>query len=182
MTRENAGPVRLVKLGRVLKPHGLKGELCVELYAESPFVFDCLQRLYLQLPEKKPKPCVLESWREHQGRALLVLDRSQGRDQADAWRGAEVLVRVRDLGPENEDGLSAEVLRGLAVWHVDGRHVGVLEDIQDVAGQEMWFIRDTAGHEILLPAVDEFVRDIDVHTGIIEIDPPEGLLELYQHA
>lgn len=181
MSGEKAAPARLVELGRVQKPHGLKGELCIEMYADSPFIFEGLGRVYLRLPGQKPRPCALEAWRPHQGRALIQVDRSQGRDQADAWRGAEVLAREKDLPARDEDELRPEDLIGLPVRHVDGPAVGVLADIQDVAGQEMWFIRDERNNEILLPAVDEFVRDIDLEAGVIVIDPPAGLLELYQN-
>ena len=180
MSEEKLDPVKLVELGRVQKPHGLRGELCIEPYADSPFIFEGLARVYLQLPGKKPKPCVLESWRPHQGRALITVDRCQGRDQAEAWRGADVLARERDLPPLDENEVRPEDLIGLPVMHVDGSRIGELEDIRDVAGQELWFIRDDAGNEILLPAVDEFVLDIDLEAGVILVDPPEGLLELYQ--
>jgi len=182
VSEENLDPVRLVELGRVQKPHGLRGELCIELYADSPFLFEGLSRIYLQLPGKKPKPCRLEEWRPHQGRVLILVDRCQGRDQAESWRGAEVLARERDLPEPDDDGIQPEDLIGLPVRHVDGSRVGQLEDIQDVAGQEMWFIRDDEGHEILLPAVDEFVLDIDLEAGVIVVDPPEGLLELYRNS
>ena len=181
MVQENPDPVKLVELGRVHKPHGLKGELCIDMYADSPFLFEGLRRVYLRLPAKKPKPCILEAWRPHQGRALILVDRCQGRDQAESWRGAEVLVRERDLPPVDQDRMLPDKLLGLPVRDVRGEDVGVLEDIQDIAGQEVWIIRDTAGHEILLPAVEQFVIDIDLDTGLIRIDPPEGLLELYQH-
>lgn len=175
-------PVKLVNMGRVYKPHGLRGELCIQLHADSLFIFEGLERIYLQLPGKKPKPCVLEAWRPHQGRALVLVDRCQGRDQAEAWTGADVLVRERDLPPRDVDEILPEDLIGLPVMHVDGRTVGVLEDIQEVAGQELWFIRDDRSNEILLPAVDEFVLDIDLEAGVIIIDPPGGLLELYQQS
>lgn len=181
MSGEQLDPVRLVELGRVQKPHGLKGELCIELYADSPFLFEDVKRIYLQLPGKKPKPCELLEWRPHQGRALILVDRCQGRDQAEAWRGAEVLVRERDLPELDEDEVRPEDLIGLPVLHVNGASIGHLADIQDVAGQEMWFIHDEEGREILLPAVEEFVRDIDLDGGVIIVDPPDGLLELYQN-
>lgn len=181
MSEDRLDPVKLVELGRVEKPHGLRGELCIKLYADSPFIFEALTRVYLRLPGKKPKPCQVEAWRPHQGRVLLLLDRSQGRDQAEGWRGADVLARERDLPEPDEDGILPDDLIGLPVLHVNGARVGVLEDIQEIAGQVIWFIRDDAGHEILLPAVDEFVREINLEAGSIQIDPPDGLLELYQH-
>lgn len=182
MPEEKLDPVRLVELGRVLKPHGLKGELCIELYADSPFIFDGLTRLYLQLPGKKPRPCVLHEWRPHQERALILVDKCQGRDQAEAWRGAEVLARERDLPARDEGEIASEDLLGLSVERVGGEMVGVLEDIRVLAGQEIWFIRDDADNEILIPAVEEIVLEIDLDRERIVIDPPEGLIELYQQS
>ena len=181
MSEDRLDPVRLVELGRVEKPHGLRGELCIELHADSPFLFEELTRIYLRLPGKKPKPCRIEAWRPHKGRVLLLLDRSQGRDQAEGWRGAEVLARARDLPAPDDDEIQPEDLIGLPVLHVNGSRIGILEDIQDLAGQEIWFIYDEAGREILLPAVEEFVREIDLDAGLIHVDPPDGLLEIYQN-
>lgn len=63
----------------------------------------------------------------------------------------------------------------------DGGRIGVLEDMRDMAGQEIWFVRDEAGNEILLPAVEEIVVEIDLEQGLIRVDPPGGLVELYQN-
>lgn len=175
-------PVALVELGRVGKPHGLKGELCIDMFADSPLIFADLQRIYLRQEGKKPRPCAVLAAREHQGRALVLVDRCQGRDQAEAWRGAVVLARERDLPPVAEDEFNLDVLLGCTVQYVDTTRLGTLEDIQELAGQIIWYIHDESGHEILLPAVDEFVVDIDVEAGIIVVDPPEGLVELYQHS
>ncbi|GAB1410256.1 ribosome maturation factor RimM [Desulfovibrionales bacterium] len=175
-------PVALVELGRVEKPHGLKGELCITLFADSPLIFADLTRIYLRQEGKKPRACAVLAAREHQGRALVFVDRCQGRDQAEFWRGALVLARERDLPPVESDPFCLDDLLGLAVRHVTGADLGTLEDIQDIAGQVIWCIHDEKGCEILLPAVDEFIVDIDVDAGVIVVDPPEGLVELYQHA
>lgn len=182
MSDNKLDPAKLVELGRVEKPHGLKGELCIELYVGSPSFFEGLRRMYLRLPGKKPKPCHIQAWRPHQRRILLLVDRCQGRDQAETWRGAEVLARKKDLPALDEDMFLTEELLGLPVLHVNGHRIGVLDDIQDMAGQEIWFIRDQDGLEILLPAVEEFIVEIDLEAGIIRVDPPEGLLDLYQQA
>lgn len=174
-------PARLVGVGRVLKPHGLRGELCVEIHASSPLFFEGLSRIYLELPGRNARPCIVEAWRPHQNRVLLQVDRSQGRDQAETWRGARVLVRERDLPVVDEEAFCPEDILGLPVFRVDGRRVGVLEDMRDMAGQEIWFVRDEAGNEILLPAVEEIVVEVDLEQGLVRVDPPDGLIELYQN-
>ena len=60
-----------------------------------------------------------------------------------------------------------------------GESSGVLDHVLFHGEQELWSILTPEGKEILLPAVPEFVADIDLDTGIIRITPPEGLLELY---
>ena len=69
---------------------------------------------------------------------------------------------------------------GLAVHLPQGQVLGILKDIQWVAGQELWFVHDAADNEILIPAVDSIVVDIDIQGQCIIIDPPPGLVELYQ--
>ena len=54
-------PARLVQVGRVLKSYGLRGELCVEIHAGSPFLFERISHVYLELPGKKTKPYVLKT-------------------------------------------------------------------------------------------------------------------------
>ena len=153
-------------------------------HADSPFIFEGLTaHLSAAARQGSPRPCVLEGWRVHQGRAPLILvDRSQGRDQAEAWRGADGAGQGAATCPRlDDDEVRPEDLIGLAVRHVNGNSVGILADVREVAGQELWYIHDDQEREILLPAVEEFVLDIDLDAGIIVIDPPEGLLELYQN-
>ncbi len=71
-------------------------------------------------------------------------------------------------------------LMGLSVvLDTTGETLGVLEHVLFHGEQEVWSIQTPAGKEILLPAVPEFVADIDLDAEVIRITPPEGLLELY---
>ena len=82
-------------------------------------------------------------------------------------------------GGKKDCGVRPEVFRkGI---RPDGCRIGVLEDMRDMAGQKIWFVRDEAGNEILLPAVEEIVVEIDLGQGLIRVDPPDGLVELYQN-
>ncbi|WP_051564039.1 ribosome maturation factor RimM [Desulfovermiculus halophilus] len=168
-----------VPVGKVIKVHGLKGELCITWYADSPFLIAQLSRIYLKTEGRHPRQQVLGQVRSHSKGLLVSLESVQGRDQARQWLGAEVWVRRRDV-PDSAAHLLRDLeLLGSAVYLQSGGYLGRIESVDHRTGQEMWTIATPAGREVLLPAVPEFVREIDVHRALAYVCPPPGLLELY---
>ena len=169
----------LMTLGKIVKPHGLQGELCVTHYTDSPFLFEDLQRLFLRLPGGRPRRYTVTGVRYNRDRPLISFREIQGRDQAERLRGAEVLARRRDLPDEDPEAFMIADLQGLQIYRDDGLFLGDLREVQSHAGQEIWVIAHPEGNEILFPAVDPFVLEIDLQAGLARIDPPPGLLDLY---
>lgn len=168
-----------VPLGRVVKPHGVRGELCIKSDADSPSIFGQVPALYLQDGDKAPASFKVRSWREHKEFVLIQLQGVDDRDRAEELRGRTVLVRDEDL-PELEDGEHyLYEMMGCRVVLEDGTPVGVLEEFFETAEQDTWVIIDDQNREILLPAVPEFVLDVDLDAEVIVIAPPEGLLDIY---
>ena len=168
-----------VPVGGVARPHGIRGEFCIKSYADSPLLFGRVAALYLQDGNRTPKPYDVRAWREHKGLVLLTLDGIDDRDQAEALRGFTVLVREDDL-PDLEEGEHyLYQMMGCRVVLEDSTEVGVLEQFFETGEQDTWVIAAPDNKEILLPAVPEFVLDVDLDNEVITIDPPEGLLDLY---
>ena len=90
-----------------------------------------------------------------------------------------VLVREEDLPELSEGEHYLYEMMGCRVVLEDGTEVGVLEQFFESAKQEVWVIINEQKQEILLPAVPEFILDIDLDTETITIAPPEGLLDIY---
>jgi 16S rRNA processing protein RimM len=171
-----------VVVAEVIKPHGLRGELVLQCYAESPELFDEVPWIRLapaQGPRGKARRFEIETWRTHKGRVLVKFKGVEGRDQAETWRGFLVSVSA-DLLPEPEDGeVYLHAILGCEVATEDGKPLGVLEQFSEHGGQEVWSIVTPDGREILLPARPEFVTDIDVEAKRITVAPPPGLLDIY---
>ncbi|CCH48932.1 ribosome maturation factor RimM [Pseudodesulfovibrio piezophilus] len=168
-----------IQVGGVAKPHGIRGEFCIKSYADSPSLFGSVAALFLQDGNKPPKPFVLRSWREHKGLVLLKCQGVDDRDEAEALRGFAVLVHEDDLpAPEEGQHYLYEML-GCRVRLQDGADLGTLEQFFETAEQDTWVIITDDGKEILLPAVPEFVLDVDLDEEVILVDPPEGLIDLY---
>ncbi|MDE7469408.1 MAG: PRC-barrel domain-containing protein, partial [Desulfovibrionaceae bacterium] len=87
-------------------------------------------------------------------------------------------IDSNQLPPLSEGEIYRYSLFGFRIY-AHGSYVGILEDIQDIAGQELWYIRADCGSEILFPKVEQFIDSMDFENQIIHILPPSGLLELY---
>ena len=174
-------------VGRVAKSHGIKGELVVEVRTDEPEErFAVGAELRGRKPrENKLHTYVVEAAREHSGRLLLRLRGVTDRNTADALRGTLFLIDTTDLTPSDDpDEFYDHELEGLAVRMAAGRPdagtaVGTVIEVLHSAAGELLSIRpegQTSG-EILVPFVTAIVPTVSVADGVIEIDPPEGLLD-----
>lgn len=167
-----------IHMGTLARPHGIKGEIRVDWYADSPELLK--KPFFLQAGGGPPRPASCAAVRFHKGRPLVLLEGVRDRTAAEGLRGVRILVRRADLPDLDEDEVYLHDILGLDVLEdATGRRLGVLEHVEFPNGQEVWSIRTDDDREILFPAVEEFIADFDLEAGFVRIAPPPGLLELY---
>ena len=171
---------KLVVIGEVVKPHGIRGELCVESHAESPLLFAVGRKVGLR-PQGGPARFVkILASRPHQGRMLLFIEGVGDRNTAETLRRVELVVPSEEMPPLAEGEVYLHEMLGFDVLlAATGAKIGVLESFLDVPGQDVWVVRAPDGKEILFPANEGTLEDIDPATRTIRVNPPDGLLELY---
>ena len=168
-------------VGRVVRAHGVTGEVVVEVRTDDPDNrFAPGTRLRARPSRDGPERAyVIESAREHSGRLLVRLAGVAGRDAADALRGNVFLVDSEDLPPiDDPDEFYDHQLEGLRVVTTDGRLVGNVKEVLHTAAGELLAVTSETGAEVLVPFVSAIVTAVSLEDRTIEIDPPEGLLEL----
>lgn len=178
MNRKDASPTRLIPLGRVVGVHGLKGMLRVRLSGRpeelDPETFTAVGEVLLG--DEAFRVLRAARGRRH---ILLGLAGVSTREQAEALVGREVQAEARRF-PKLPPGeyYWFQVL-GLKVVQAEaGTVLGSLEEIWPTGAHDVYVVRQ-GEREILLPAVEEVVREIDLEQGVIRVVPPPGLLELY---
>lgn len=177
---------KYIIVGNVARPHGIRGELCIDSHADSPSYFarGALLRLSPPADPGRGKDYAVRAARPHQGRILVTLDGVPDRNAAETLRGLAVCVPASKLDAPDPDEVFLHELLGLRVRLLGAKptdpDLGVLEDVRDSGGAELWVIRDAKGREILFPAAAELVPELDLEAGLVVVDPPPGLLELYQ--
>lgn len=170
-------------VGRVVKSHGIRGELVVDIRTDSPEErFAIGSRLRGRTGKGRTvtdREVVIEAARNHSGRLLVRLEGVADRDTADALRGMLFLVDSGDLPETNDsDEFHDHQLVGLRVLGTAGQHVGEVAEVVHTPGGELLDVRLEAGVSALVPFVAAIVSEIDLDAGVCVIDPPEGLLEL----
>jgi 16S rRNA processing protein RimM len=168
-------------VGRVAKAHGVTGEIVVDVRTDDPdgrFVRGKSLRGRASRGGAE-RSFTIESVRAHGGRLLVRLAGVADRDSADALRGTLFLVDSDDLPPIAEpDEYYDHQLEGLRVRTVAGAEVGIIAEVLHTAGGELLSVKTEAGREILVPFVSAIVPTVSLADGVVEIDPPVGLLDL----
>ena len=168
-------------VGRVAKAHGIGGEVVVEIRTDDPAARFAPGNTLRGKSSRggEERDFVVESAREHGARLLLRLAGVTDRDTADALRGTVFVVDSDDLPPIDEpDTYYDHQLEGLHVRTVTGQDVGVVAEVLHTAGGELLAVRRGDGGEVLVPFVGAIVTSVSLGDRSVEIDPPEGLLDL----
>jgi len=169
-----------LRVARLVKAHGLKGGLKLELYTDDPALrFRPGAQLSLQVPTDSVwfgKKLTVVSTREINSHPVVFFEGVEDREGAESLVKAILWVEHDvDVRPEEKDAWFDHQLVGLKVRR-DGVEVGVVTRVEHFPGQDLLVIT-TGDQEVLLPFVGAFVPVVDSEQGFVEITPPGGLFE-----
>lgn len=167
-------------VGRIVKPHGLRGEVAVFPLTENAARFETGATLHLSPTpegERSLLEATVESSRMHLGRWLLTLDAIEDRTHAEQHVGSYLLVPREAAEAAREEGeWFLHALVGRAVVDESGNRIGEVLDVIESAGAPMLEIGGLGRARRLLPFVREFVARVS--EAEIVVTPPEGWEEL----
>jgi len=178
---ERYGPSEpaFLAVGRVLRPHGLRGEVRVEIHTDFPERFAVYgQQLYLSTSVSPTyETCTvyeLQSHRFHGDVVLLKFVGIDDRTQAEALRHSWVWIPVEQAVPLKEGELYLHQMLGLQAFTVEGKDLGRVEEIIETGSAPVYVVRGLLG-ELLLPDIDEVIVDVDIAHGRMTVRLIEGL-------
>ena len=176
-------------VGVIVRPHGLRGELVVDVRTDSPEErFAAGAALTARRPggsrgpaDLPPPPPALtvESARSHSGRLLVRFAEAPDRTAAEGLRGVHLLVDAATLPPTGDpDEFHVHELEGLRAQLADGTVVGTVREVVHGPGGELLVVSRPDLPDALVPFVTAIVPTVDLDGGRVVLDPPEGLLDL----
>ncbi len=170
-----------LRVGRLVKAHGLKGAIKLELYTDDPegrFVPGAT--FTLQVPESSPwhgKPLTIREFRWMNSHPVAFFDGVDDRDAAEELIRAILWVDQDTQAPSTEeDAWFDHQLVGLDVVR-DGETVGRVIRVDHMPAQDLLIVRVSGDREVLVPFVKAIVPEVDIAAGRVVVTPPAGLFE-----
>ena len=173
-------------MGRIGRPHGVRGEMKVTPETDEPSRFELVDRLFLGASPETARERRVEGVRFQfpKGRTvvLLSLDAVDDLDAAEALRGNNLYASSADLPPLEEGEAYLPDLIGLVAYHVDaygdatGEPLGTVQDVLDGA-QLLFAVRREGKPDVLVPDVEAIVAAVDLKGKRLLLHPLEGLFD-----
>lgn len=166
------------KIGVFNKPHGVRGEL---LFTFSDDIFDRVEADYLIcMMDGILVPFFLEEYRfRSETTALVKLEEIDTAEQARRFTNVEVYFPIRHAEARAEEGeLSWSFFVGFRVEEVHQGYLGEIADVDTGTLNTLFVITKPGGEELLVPAQEEFVADMDTKHRVLTLALPEGMLDL----
>ncbi len=160
-------------MGRIVRPHGVHGAMVVEADEGSIQSIIPSSLIYIG-PEKTPK--IVRSVRPHRGRFIVRIEGCEDRHTAERWRDAEVFLSFGDTEPLREHEYYHWQIIGLTVQTEDGARLGRLEQIIETGVNDVYLVRTDSGKEVLLPAIESVIREVDLEGERMVVHLLPGLL------
>lgn len=150
---------RWVAVGRITRTHGVKGEVAVLPLSDVGSRFEAGSTLFLE--EREDRPLTVMASRPHQQRLLVAFRGVQDRTSAEALRGRYLFVPASSAPHLPEGEYWAHDLVGCDVLTEEGRSLGRIREVLHTQANDVWVAEGAAG-EVLIPALKEVVREVDV--------------------
>jgi len=166
--------LEFIVVGKVLAPWGTEGQLKVQVLTDFPDRFARGATVYI---DRQTATIASVQW--HKGNATVKLRDIDDVKQAEKLRGKAVEIRHHQLQPLPAGQYYHFQLIGLEVWTTGGERVGKITRVLSGAGNDNYVVRGDKG-EILIPAIEDVVKSIDLKLKRVVIEPIAGLLNLNQ--
>ena len=165
---------RYLAVGRVLRPHGIRGELRVQVFTDFPEHLAEVSHVYLGPNYRR---MAIEKARLHKDRVLLKLEGIEDRNDAEMFRDQTVYVAIEDAVPLEEEEYYHFQLVGIEVVTEEGEALGEIVEVLAPPGANDVFVVHGPRGEILIPAIEEAVHEIDFDAMRMVIISMPGLLD-----
>ncbi len=160
-------------VGRVVRPHGVRGAVLVESISELAAGLQSGVEIFLGSEARKAEVLRIS---KHQKRLILILKGLQTREQAEALRGQVVMLRVDQMQPLPEDSYFYWQILGMDVFDEDGKALGKIVEIIETGANDVYVVRAAEAKDLLLPAIAEVILSVDLEHSRMTVHLLPGLM------
>ena len=163
-----------LEIGQIVGTHGVRGEVRVQPWCDSPAVMSRMRQLYW---DAEGRDAVAVQCRPHQNMVLAKIKGVETVDAAASLRGRVLYARRKDIPLEKGRYFICDLI-GLTVRDADSDTVyGEITDVTDNGANNVYHMRHTDGREILIPAIPDIIVKVAPEEGYILLRPMKGLFD-----
>ena len=164
-----------LELGQIVNVKGLKGEVKVNSFSENNERFEEVSEVILKLKSKQ-ETYKIEKVGYHKSQVIIKFKNVNTVEEAEKLRNAIILIDRDVLGELPEGVYYIADLIGLDVYTEENEHLGKVDDIYNTGSNDIYVVKNDLGKQILLPAIKEVVKEINLDEKTITVHILKGLM------
>jgi 16S rRNA processing protein RimM len=169
-----AGEPAFLAVGKVRRPHGVVGNVLVEVYTDFP---ERLRPKTVVYAGKNHLPLTISRQRSHAEGVLLAFDGFTTPEQVGRFRNQILYVKSAHIEELPEGEFYFHELIGLSVLDENGELLGKVTEIMQTGANDVYIVTNDLGQELLLPAIPEVILEVDMISKSIKVHLLPGLLD-----
>ncbi len=166
---------KYLEIGIIVNTFGIKGMVKVKTFTDDIKKIKKLEKVYVGTETCK-KEYQVEEVKEHKNVALIKFKGIDTVEQANLLRESSIIVDREDLDPLEEGTYYIVDMLGLEVYTDEGKLLGQLKDIFNTGSNDIYVVKNKLGKEILLPGIDEVIKEIDMDNKKVVVHIIPGLI------
>ena len=167
--------MQYLEIGQIVNTFGIKGQVKVVPFTNDIERFEELKNVYI-VNRKMRKEVEIENVKYHKNMVLLKFKGLEKIEDVEIYKNCYLEIDRKDGKPLEEGEYYIVDLIGLDVYTDDGKHLGKVDDIYNTGSNDIYVVKDELGKQILLPYIDEVIKEINLESKKITVHIIEGLM------
>ena len=166
-----------LKVGKIVNTHSLKGE--VKVISSTDFEeerFKKGSKLLITRGNQLIREVVVESYRNHKNFLLVKFEEIDSVEEAEKLKNLQIKIDSTEVGELEENEFYFHEIIGCQVFDENDKNLGEIIDILTPGANDVWVIKGENGKEILIPYIEDVVKQIDITNKKVNIEVMEGLI------
>ena len=167
----------MLRVGVITTTHGVRGEVKVYPTTDDAERFLELEEIWLDTGKER-LPLKIQNVKFFKNMVILKFEGYDDINAVQAWRQKDLLVTREQAVELQEDEYFIGDLIGLHVEDEEGNALGVLRDVLEAGANDVYLVSRPGGKDLVLPAIKDCIREVDLEAGIMRVRVLPGLLDL----
>ncbi|SHF51021.1 ribosome maturation factor RimM [Ornithinibacillus halophilus] len=168
---------KMFNIGKIINTHGIRGDVKVLRISDFDERFEIGSVVYLVKDNEKPLPLTIDGHRIHKGFDLVHFKGYDNINDVEHYKGSHLKILEDQLTELEEDEYYYHEIIGCDVFLWNGEKLGVIKEILSPGANDVWVVKPSKGKDILIPYIEEVVKEVNVEEKRITVEPMEGLLD-----